>query len=141
MMSNNDSEMPGVKTLANRGAAPSSRRKRVVWLAALLTLGVGWGITSTWGVRDVTTFFARQESRPVDGRVPQRLDFDPNVPPYRAKSMPWYYVGHASSPFPFVVAIDVAFLVGPGAGQRGRYYVFWFFGIKVPIHYDVVWVS
>jgi hypothetical protein len=119
------------------------RRQLCLACVALAVIAVGWIFTATWGVRDVTAYFDDAASG-LDGpdRHVQRLYLDPDIRPYPAKrQMPWYFVGNASSPCPFVVAIDAAYQVALLAGQRTRYYVFWFSGIKVPIYDQTAWVS
>ena len=119
------------------------RRRRFVAAILCLTIALGWLLSATWGVNDVTSW-AHRASQAIEApdRDLQRLDFDPDVRPHPyGKRVPWYYVGNASSPCPFVVAIDCAHQVGPTAGQRSRYYVLWLFGFKLPIHQSVDWMS
>jgi hypothetical protein len=48
---------------------------------------------------------------------------------------PWFFVGRASAPCPFVVAVDYSYLRGELDGEGGRAYFLWCFGYK----YFAVW--
>jgi hypothetical protein len=121
------------------------RFKKYSLIAATLTvvIAVLWSLSATWGVADLVARIddnaqtLNQELGPL-----RRLTFDPDAaPPGSDKSMQWYYIGNASSPFPLIVAADAAHQVWYTAGQRSRCYAFWFFGIIIPIHESVVWMS
>jgi hypothetical protein len=125
------------------GRVGGVRRRVRGSLLAIAAVLCFWGLTATWDVSDVVATVHQnaqglnQELGPLN-----RLDFDPDVQPSLSeKKMPWYFVGNASSPFPFIVAVDFAYAVGSTAGQRSRGYVFWFFGLKLPVYQRVDWMS
>ena len=111
-------------------------------LAALL-LAVAWLITATWGVSDVVAVANRNAQGLNQSLGPlNRFHFDPDASPSKGrKEVPWYFIGNASSPFPFIVAVDVAFQIGSTAGQRSRHYVFWCCGSQYFLYQRVDWMS
>ncbi|MBS0206715.1 MAG: hypothetical protein JSS49_27880 [Planctomycetes bacterium] len=119
-------------------------RSRVrLFLLAIAIVFCFWGLTATWGIADVVAT-AHQSAQGLNQELGplNRLDFDPDVrPSLGEKKMPWYFVGNASSPFPFIVAVDFVYAVGSTAGQRSREYIFWFFGLKLPVYQRVDWMS
>lgn len=119
------------------------KKYSLIAVGLTVVIAVLWSLSATWGVADLVADLdagskgLNQELGPL-----KRLDFDPDAaPPGSDKIMPWYYIGNASSPFPLIVAADAAHQVWPTAGQRARYYAFWFFGIIIPIHQSDVWMS
>jgi hypothetical protein len=118
-------------------------KNSLITAALTAVIAALWSLSATWGVADLVARIDQnsqglnQELGPL-----RRPSFDPDAaPPGSDKSMPWYYIGNAGSPFPLIVAADAAHAVAPTAGQRARGYAFWFFGILIPIHQDVVWTS
>ena len=119
------------------------RRLTIASVALVCLCGSGWLATAIWGIDDVTEDAAQKLPRLLSPHGPvTRLDSDPDARfGFKFPETPWYYVGNASSPLPFVVAIDVVYQAAPLAGQRSRYYVLWLFGLKIPLHQEGVWVS
>lgn len=130
-------------------------RNRIKWHHVLIaTIGflLMWIVTANWGVADVTRYCLKysKELMPPES---QRLTWDPhNRPPGWRETLtadqqeydperPWYYVGNASSPFPCIIGIDLSQHVGFLAGEGSRYYFFWCFGLKFPIHASFIWMS
>lgn len=110
---------------------------------AFLGAAVLWLLTATWGISDVESKLDHNARHLNQSLGPlTRIEFDPDeLPPKGGKKVPWYYIGHASSPFPLIVVVDFAYAVAPGAGQRSRLYVFWLFGFQYSIHQRVAWFS
>jgi hypothetical protein len=127
--------------MGKNGNQVNKFRRRIFKTAlTIIALSVVWGITAKWAVSDVVSF-ADRSLRSMNPEF-NRIDFDPDIKPsLREKKEPWYFIGNASTPFPFIVAVDYALRIGPLAGQRSRAYVFWFFGLKIPIHETLVWMS
>ena len=112
--------------------------------AILLVFFFGlWGLTATWGVRDVRGHSLNMMGNHLSSDS-QLLDFDPmrnRKPTSSPVRMPWHFVGNEAVLFPFVVRIDWAIMAGPLHGSGGRTYFLWFFGLKIPFREEGFWNS
>lgn len=113
----------------------------VVLVTVATALGSGWAMTGVWGVRQIEHRVLGEVEERLDAS--DRLSFDPTDsgkqwPP--SYSGDWHFVGNAHSPYPFVVAVDVAVKSGPfGSGQRE--YFFWLFGATFHLSTKLFWNS
>ncbi len=122
----------------------TSSRRLLRWVAIavvmLVFLLIGWSLTNRFGVPDVQEHVRDRLTIGLarDGLI--LLDQDPEATK-APKRLPWCFAGNASSPLPFVVAIDAAYAVAPTAGQRSREYFLWLFGLKIHLRSRLVWTS
>lgn len=120
----------------NRKWLQFSLRTLVLFVAALSVL---WGLTASWGVRDVEAYGRDLVGASVEPDS-KFLEFDA-MRDDRAAEMPWHYVGNASSLMPLIVGVDWTVMKGRLAGTGGRSYFLWFFGLKIHIHNSTYWIS
>ncbi len=115
----------------------SSYRLRIACAAVIVIAGI-WILTATWGIADVIESGYRDSESIIalyDVGPVNRIDFDPDVRPVLGElKIPWYFQGNASSPFPLIVARDVAFQFGPDDSGRSRTFIFWCFGYKTQLY-------
>ncbi len=101
---------------------------------------MGWILTAVWGIPQLdaeltSTFLNHHE-------LATRLEFDPDFDTHGKPPLPpWYFIGNTTVPAPFLIAIDCAYVVGPNAGDRSRYYMLWFFGFYWSIYQDGQWMA
>lgn len=107
-----------------------------------------WSLTSVLGTRDVTEHLAQLiVAVEPSGGDSRRVERDPIANNLEEEyGIPCHYAGHASSPFPLIVAVDWAKVIyvpygdgirtGPGDpfhGESGRATFLWLFGLRLEL--------
>jgi hypothetical protein len=101
-----------------------------------------WSVTATVGVRDTKAFCTSRIATTACG---VELAYDPmerlrDEPGHALPMPPWYFVGHAWSPCPLVVSIDVAGKAGVfGVGETAL--CVWLPGRVLPVFVFTKWNS
>ena len=115
-------------------------RRRVIAVTCFVVYVSSWGITHHFGtlsIRQSLTSSMRQTTVGI-----QELDYDPVLDDSRSHvSPPWMYVGHASSPCPFVVSVEHASRLAPSMGNGHDTYFVWCFGHSFVLRNYVTWLS
>lgn len=119
----------------------SEYRLRIACAAVIVIAGI-WILTATRGIADIIESGYRDSESIIalyDVGPVNRIDFDPDARPALGElRIPWYFQGNVSSPFPLIIAKDVAFQFAPDDSGRSRTFIFWCFGYKTQL-YTHIW--